>query len=123
MKTARVHHAARRRGGVAARGARAAAGDAGDRFHARRRRPAQAPNSVDSFPQGPRESGLIDGQNVAVEYHWAEGRYDRLPAFAADLVERRVAVHRGWRRTGCGAGGKSRNDNDSCRVRQRRRSG
>jgi hypothetical protein len=36
--------------------------------------------------------GFIDGQNVVVEYHWAEGEYDRLPALAAELVRRRVDV-------------------------------
>jgi putative ABC transport system substrate-binding protein len=38
------------------------------------------------------ETAYFDGQNVTVEYHWLEGRYDRLPALAADLVRRRVAV-------------------------------
>jgi ABC-type uncharacterized transport system substrate-binding protein len=44
------------------------------------------------FLQGLRETGYVDGQNVAVEYRWAENQYDRLPALAADLVGRRVAV-------------------------------
>jgi putative ABC transport system substrate-binding protein len=44
------------------------------------------------FLQGLKETGYIDGQNVAIEYRWAENRYDRLPARAADLVRRRVAV-------------------------------
>ena len=44
------------------------------------------------FRQGLKESGFIEGENVVVEYQWAEDQSDRLPALAADLVRRRVAV-------------------------------
>ena len=44
------------------------------------------------FLQGLKETGYVMGQNVAIEYRWAENQYERLPALAADLVRRRVAV-------------------------------
>jgi ABC-type uncharacterized transport system substrate-binding protein len=47
---------------------------------------------VNSIRQGLRETGFIEGENVTIEYRWAEGQYDRLPAMAADLVRSRVDV-------------------------------
>jgi len=47
---------------------------------------------VTAFRQGLNQTGFVEGQNLGVEYHWLEGKYDQLPALMADLVRRRVAL-------------------------------
>jgi putative ABC transport system substrate-binding protein len=54
--------------------------------------PGPSASSLAAFQQGLRETGYVEGQNLAIEYRWAEFRYDRLPALAADLVTRKVEV-------------------------------
>ena len=52
------------------------------------RSPGEASTDVAAFRQGLGQSGVFEGKNATIEYRWAEGRYDRLPALAAELVGR-----------------------------------
>jgi putative ABC transport system substrate-binding protein len=56
------------------------------------RSPEDSAHLVAAFRQGLAESGFVEGRTVAIEFRWAQGDYDRLPALAADLVSRKVAV-------------------------------
>jgi ABC-type uncharacterized transport system substrate-binding protein len=56
------------------------------------RSPEDSKHLVAAFRQGLSEAGFVEGQNIVIEYRWGLGQYDRMPALAADLVERRVAV-------------------------------
>lgn len=53
---------------------------------------AASPATVSAFRRGLAETGFVDGRNVTIEYRWAEGRYERLPAMAAQLVRRPVSL-------------------------------
>ena len=56
------------------------------------RSPSEAATVVAAFHQGLGETGYVERQNLVIEYRWAEGRFDLLPALAADLVGRKVDV-------------------------------
>src|SRR5260370_17728336 len=61
---------------------------AGDRVTS----PGSYARYVTAFLQGLKEAGYVEGQNVAIEYRWAHGQYERLPAMVAELVARPVTV-------------------------------
>ena len=82
--------------------------------------PVTVARNLAAFLQGLRGVGYVEGQTVAIEYRWAEGQYDRLPALAASLVERQVTLIVA---AGGDTGGQGRDLHDTDRVHWQRFSG
>jgi putative tryptophan/tyrosine transport system substrate-binding protein len=91
-EAARFHHASRRRGCCVADCCGCAAADDASVGFLNSAAGEPFAYLVAAYRQGLKEIGYVEGQNVTIDYRWAEGHYDRLPALAADLVRGRAAV-------------------------------
>ena len=78
---------------------------------------------VRGFRQGLKDSGYVEGENVLIEYRWADEQFDRLPTLAAELVRRQVNVIVATGGVGLGLGSQSSSADDPGRVRGRARPG
>ena len=80
------------------------------------RSPDELADRLRGFRQGLKEIGYVEGENVVIEYRWAEGQYDRLPELAAELVRRQVFRNRHDRRSPCGIHRQGGNHHDPRRL-------
>jgi putative ABC transport system substrate-binding protein len=78
------------------------------------RSPSESAYALAAFHQGLKQGGYVEGQNVAIEYRWAEGQYDRLPALVSASSQRHRCDRRYRVRVGCQTG----DGDDSDRVHQ-----
>jgi putative ABC transport system substrate-binding protein len=82
------------------------------------RSPDELAARLRGFRQGLRDSGFVEGQNVAIEYRWAENKTERLPELAADLLRRQGDRRDKWHQSGVGGESSSHDDSHSFHCEQ-----